>query len=73
MPEDMQLFDYQEMWNAVEPLAIPVIIWFVFAVIVAIFIAALKNGPIKKFVGALAMIILPVSLIYFILVGLGAI
>lgn len=69
---DTQLFDYQEMWKAIEPFAIPVLIWFVFAILVAVFIATLKDGPLKKFLAPLLTLILPISLIVFVLVGLGA-
>lgn len=72
MPE-MQLFDYQDMWNAIKPFAIPVIIWFVFAVVVAILIGSLKEGLIKGVAAAVATFVLPASLIYFILIGLGTI
>lgn len=72
MPE-MQLFDYQDTWNAVKPFAIPVIVWFIFAVVIAIFIGTLKKGLTKQIAAAVAMFVLPASLIYFILVGLGSI
>lgn len=72
MPET-QLFDYQDMWQAIKPFAVPVLIWFVFAVVVAILIGSLKKGIIKRVAAAAAMFILPTSLIYFILVGLGTI
>lgn len=72
MPET-QLFDYQDMWQAIKPFAVPVLIWFAFAAIVAILIGSLKEGLIKGVAAAVAMFVLPTSLIYFILVGLGTI
>lgn len=72
MPET-QLFDYRDMWQTIKPFAVPVLVWFVFAVVVAILIGSLKKGIIKRVAAAAAMFILPISLIYFILVGLGTI
>ena len=72
MPE-IQLFDFEEMWKVIEPFAIPVIKWFFVSVLIVIFIASMRQGIVKQIISGLAIVILPASVIIFLLVGLGAI
>ena len=72
MPK-VQLFDFEEMWIVIEPLAIPVIIWFFVSILIVIFIASMRQGIVKQIISGLAVVILHASVILFLLVGLGAI